>query len=61
MFQNENNSKFGIGSCLSDIFHIQNGLIQEDSLSRMIINFGLYCAIRRVKENHEELDLNGTY
>jgi hypothetical protein len=45
---------------LFDAYHIQNGLKEQDSLSRLLFNLALDSSIRKVKENREELKLNRT-
>jgi hypothetical protein len=40
---------------------IKNGLEQRDSLLRMLFNFRLEHAIKRIWGNQEGLKLNGTY
>jgi hypothetical protein len=37
-----------MGKYLSDMFPIQNGLIQGNALSTLPFNFALKCAIRKV-------------
>jgi hypothetical protein len=43
------------------MFPIQNGLKQGDTLSPLLLNFGLEYAIRRDQENQDGLKLNGTH
>ena len=46
---------------MCDRFPISNGLKKGDSLSPMLFNFALECAIRRVQVNQDGLKLNGTH
>jgi hypothetical protein len=51
MCLNETYSRIHEGELPSDIFPIQNGLKDEDALSRMLLNFALEYTTRKVQEN----------
>jgi hypothetical protein len=51
MYLNETYSKVRVVKLLSEIFHIQKGLKQRDSLSPLLFNFASEYAIRKLQEN----------
>jgi hypothetical protein len=55
---NKTYSKVCIGKQLSHTFSIQNGLKHGEALSPFLFHFDLECAIRKAKENQDELKLN---
>jgi len=59
--RNETYSRVHIGKYLSGMFPFRRGLKQGDTLSPLLFNCELECAIRRVQVNQYGLKLNGTH
>ena len=61
MCLNENYNRARVGTYLSGIFPIRNGLKQGDALTPLLFNFALEYAIRRAQVNQDGSKLNGTH
>jgi hypothetical protein len=57
---NETYSGVRVGKSLSEMFPIRNGLKEGDALSSLLFHFALAYVIGRVKENQDDLRLNGS-
>ena len=57
----ETYSRVWVGTNLSDMFLIGNGLKQGDALSPLLFNFALEFAVKRVWVNQDGFKLNGTH
>jgi len=58
---NEAYSRVRLGKSLPDIFPIENGLKQGDTLSPLLFIFSLDYAIMRFRVNQDGLKFNGNY
>jgi hypothetical protein len=61
MCLNETYSNVHTCKCLPDAFPIRSSLKYVDALSPLVFNFDLEYDTRKVKENQEEPELNGTH
>jgi hypothetical protein len=57
----ETDNRVRVCKNLFDMFPIRNCLKQGDTLSPLLVNFGVEYPIRRVQVNHDRLKLNGTH
>jgi hypothetical protein len=57
---NESYRRVRMGRNLSYAFPIHNGLKIGDALSPVLLNFSLEHVIRKIQENQEGLEMNGT-
>jgi sorting nexin-29 len=57
----ETYSRVRVGTNLSEMFPIRNGLKQGDALLPLLLNFVVEYAIRRVHVDQDGLKLNGTH
>jgi hypothetical protein len=57
----ETYSRVCTGRSMSDVFPFQNVVKQVDVLSSMLFIFAVGCTMRKVEENQEGLELQGTH
>jgi hypothetical protein len=61
MCLNKTHRKVHIGRNLFHEFPIQDGLKQGDALLTLLFIFAIEYAIRKVRENQEEMEVNGIH